>query len=307
MVAGLLISDGVGGLVSWLGLGRPSVGEMPMRVLRMHKAGALASAEEPEAEWMVLRMASASRWIAAGSSWSCLHRGRDREQEAEGILEGVTEDLGLVGQERYRGHWPTVRCDGRHGTARNWVEDGEMSVLEAYLTVLEGPAAPEHAAVPAADLVAQLLERTEQTAAAVAQIKGDLENAKQAASSSQPLPKATGQTLARANALVGPAPRTNAVPAAGAPEPPQPGAGHGGGRPRGWRGGHRRNGHRRAHAAGFVEPFKQGEQGQEEELATGVAISPLFRVRGGGPAQEAFRAKGTMLSGKAACCYGGRP
>ncbi|CAE7232920.1 unnamed protein product [Symbiodinium sp. CCMP2456] len=228
---------------------------MPMRVLGVRKAAVLA--EEPEAEWMVLRMEARNVAVlpvlrrpgglllaAAGHAFTAV------EIEAK-KLEGVTEDLGLVGQVEVQGtladgsmaetplllfdwpaalykflrvvtgdSWPPNLVRPRHGestdltldmnslteTARNWVEDGEMSVSEAYLTVLEAPPQldPVHGPRPqeaglSADLVSQLLDRMEQTAAAVAGIKDDLENVKQAASSSQQLPKATGPALARAD------------------------------------------------------------------------------------------------------------
>ncbi|CAE7038127.1 unnamed protein product [Symbiodinium sp. CCMP2592] len=256
---------------------------MPMRVLGVRKAAALALAGEADAEWLVLRMEGRSVAVMPvlrrpGGLLLAAARHAFTSAEIESKkLEGVTEDLGLVGQVEVPGtlvdgsmaevplllfdwpsalykflrvvtgdSWPPNLIRPRHGevtdltldmdslcdTARSWVEDGEMSLSEAYLTVLEGRApTAEPAEMPPggfpADLMNQLMDRMEQTAAAVAGIKDDLENVKQAASSSQQPPRAIGPALARAKALVGPAPRTTALPTMDRQEPAIPGAGTG--------------------------------------------------------------------------------
>lgn len=99
-----------------------------------------------------------------------------------------------------------VNTDQLATLAREWVQQDEVAISEAYATAVEAPA--EAAPNPTEGLLNQLLEQVQATAASVANLRADVDVMKQA-----PPPPNTGpvDALAQAQQLVGPAPRTRAA------------------------------------------------------------------------------------------------
>ncbi|CAE7360147.1 PROSC [Symbiodinium microadriaticum] len=99
-----------------------------------------------------------------------------------------------------------VNTDQLATLAREWVQQDEVAISEAYATAVEAPA--EAAPNPTEGLLNQLLEQMQATAASVANLRADVDVMKQA-----PPPPNTGpvDALAQAQQLVGPAPRTRAA------------------------------------------------------------------------------------------------
>ncbi|OLP94030.1 hypothetical protein AK812_SmicGene24002 [Symbiodinium microadriaticum] len=143
----------------------------------------LAEGQEPQshpraqAEWMVLRMEA--RNVAVIPVLGRTLQGT----LADGSLAEIAAALYKVLRVVTGDSWPPNLVSPRHGEST------------------ESTGSCTWAASQEADLVSQLLDRMEQTA-----IKDDLENVKQATSSSQQLPKATGPALARAKSIGGPGP-----------------------------------------------------------------------------------------------------
>ena len=107
--------------------------------------------------------------------------------------------------------------------AFNWVEAGELHCSDAYLTGLDGGALPwqPEPSTPSEDLLRQLLDQMQETAAAVTQLKGDVEAVKQSRGGQEAVaPSPSPQNaLAQARQLVGPAPTTKAGSSAANPVP----------------------------------------------------------------------------------------